>query len=190
MYMVCKCNSGQRRLDIVPAKSAADSVSQGGFPLGRYPLREAPFRNWHQAVFGGAAPDRLKAPSRVFCGRSSPASSCTSRTSFLSRKANACYKGLEQVSPKLMCRNVMSVDADLPGLSFIRSIPSKGCFRLLGAFPTYKRTHCQLDVFANKFSEPLQRVSCFVVSQRTDAVQSIYSAPQHDSCTLDRSKKL
>ncbi len=33
--MICKCDidDGQKRLDGVPAKSAADSVSQGGFPL-------------------------------------------------------------------------------------------------------------------------------------------------------------
>ena len=33
--MICMCNnnSGQKRFDGVPAKSAADSVSQGGFPL-------------------------------------------------------------------------------------------------------------------------------------------------------------
>ncbi len=58
--MICKCNidSGQTRLDGVPAKSAADSVSQGGFPLGHQILKgakpcKAPFKKWHQAVLGG-----------------------------------------------------------------------------------------------------------------------------------------
>jgi len=30
---MCNIDSGQKRFDGVPAKSAADSVSQGGFPL-------------------------------------------------------------------------------------------------------------------------------------------------------------
>ncbi len=41
--MICMCdiNSGQKRFDDVPAKSAADSVSQGGFPLEHQNLKGA-----------------------------------------------------------------------------------------------------------------------------------------------------
>jgi len=64
--MICKCNidSGQKRLDSVPAKSAADSGSQAGFPLGHQILKGA-LQKMALSRFGGAAPDR-----RVFCGRS------------------------------------------------------------------------------------------------------------------------
>ena len=41
--MICEfnINSGQKRLNGVPAKSAADSVSQGGFPLEHQSLKGA-----------------------------------------------------------------------------------------------------------------------------------------------------
>ncbi len=61
--MICKCktNSGQKRLDGVPAKSAADSVSQGGFPLGHQILKGAlpPSKNGIKPFWGG--PDRPSA---------------------------------------------------------------------------------------------------------------------------------
>ncbi len=41
LHLVCNINSGQKRLHGVPAKSAADSVSQGGFPLGHQILKRA-----------------------------------------------------------------------------------------------------------------------------------------------------
>ncbi len=43
MYMICKfnINSGQKRFNGVPANSAADSVSQEGFPLGHQILKGA-----------------------------------------------------------------------------------------------------------------------------------------------------
>ncbi len=45
LHMICKFNidSGQKRLNGLPAKSAADSVSQGGFPLGHQILKGSPF---------------------------------------------------------------------------------------------------------------------------------------------------
>ena len=41
MICMCNINSGQKRFDGVPAKSAADSVSQGGFPLKHQNLKGA-----------------------------------------------------------------------------------------------------------------------------------------------------
>ncbi len=41
MICMCNINSGQKRFDGVPAKSAADSVSQGGFPLEHQNLKGA-----------------------------------------------------------------------------------------------------------------------------------------------------
>jgi len=48
LHMICKfnINNGQQRLNGVPAKSAADSVSQGGFPLGHQILKGALLK-WH-----------------------------------------------------------------------------------------------------------------------------------------------
>ncbi len=78
--MICKCNidSGQKRLDGVPAKSAAESVSQGGFPLGHQILKGALRAKNGIKPFWGGAP-RPKAgrglgtqPAGVFCGLSCP----------------------------------------------------------------------------------------------------------------------
>ena len=86
MYMICKfsINSGQKRFNGVPANSAADSVSQEGFPLGHQILKGAkpPSKNGIKPFWGGA-PRPAEGRSgfghsarRVFCGLSCPAHSC------------------------------------------------------------------------------------------------------------------
>jgi len=65
---MCNNNSGQKRFDGVPAKSAADSVSQGGFPLEHQNLKGAkpPSKNGIKPFWGGAprpAFGRIWAPS-------------------------------------------------------------------------------------------------------------------------------
>ncbi len=62
--MICECNitSGHKRLDGVPAKLAADSVSQGGFPLGHQILKGAlpPSKNGIKPFWGGQPPTGLR----------------------------------------------------------------------------------------------------------------------------------
>ena len=62
--MICKfnVNSGQKRLNGVPAKSAADSVSQGGFPLEHQMLNGAkpPSKNDIKPLWGGRPPTGLR----------------------------------------------------------------------------------------------------------------------------------
>ncbi len=75
--------SGQKRFDGVPAKSAANSVSQGGFPLEHQNLKGAkpPSKNGIKPFWGGAprpaeGRSRFGHPARrVFCGVSCPARS-------------------------------------------------------------------------------------------------------------------
>ncbi len=52
---MCSIDSGQKRLDGAPAKSAADSVSQGGFPLEHQNLKGAkpPSKNGIKPFWGG-----------------------------------------------------------------------------------------------------------------------------------------
>ncbi len=59
MICMCNINSGQKRFDDVPAKSAADSVSQGGFPLEHQNLKGA--SRLALSRFGGAPSDRPSA---------------------------------------------------------------------------------------------------------------------------------
>jgi len=69
---MCSINSGQKRFDGVPAKSAADSVSQGGFPLKHQNLKGAkpPSKNGIKPFWGGAeGRSGFGHPARrVFCG--------------------------------------------------------------------------------------------------------------------------
>jgi len=70
MICMCNINTGQKRFDGVPAKSAADSVSQGGFPLEHQNLKGAkpPSKNGIKPFWEGAQPAGFSAGCRALQG--------------------------------------------------------------------------------------------------------------------------